>query len=206
MIKNIIFDMGQVLMYFQPELYVDRLGITGRDRELLLREIFGGVEWVRLDHGTVSEEEAVQSVCQRIPEHLHGAVRELIFHWWKGTIRPVPGMAELMKELKEAGYSLYLLSNASCRQVQYHNRIPGMEYLDGRLVSAECGLLKPGYEIYKQLLSTYGLKAEESVFIDDVPMNVEAAVCLGICGVLFVDDVDRLRRELRALGVKLKVK
>lgn len=203
MIKNIIFDMGQVLMHFRPVLFIERLGIAGPDKELLLREVFGGVEWVQLDHGTVSEEEAVQSVCKRVPEHLHGAVRELICHWWQGPLCPVPGMAELMKELKEAGYHLYLLSNASLQQAKYHDRIPGAEYLDGRLVSAECGLMKPQHEIYRLLLDTYKLAAEESIFIDDVPMNVEAAVCVGIHGIVFADDVARLRGELLAEGVNL---
>ena len=203
MIKNIIFDMGQVLMYFRPTLYIERLGISGMDRELLLQEVFDGLEWVQLEHGTIFEEDAVQSICRRVPERLHGAVRELICQWWQGPIWPVPGMAELMKELKEAGYKLYLLSNASLQQKRYHDRIPGVENLDGRLVSAECGMLKPQYGIYQKLMDTFDLRPEECIFVDDSTVNVEAALCLGIQGILFVDDVARLRKELRENGVEL---
>ena len=57
MIKNVVFDMGQVLIHFCPELYIERLGVNEEDSKLLLREVFRRVEWVQLDHGTISEEE-----------------------------------------------------------------------------------------------------------------------------------------------------
>ena len=70
MIKNVIFDMGQVLIYFSPELYIERLGVSGEDSEILLREVFRRVEWVQLDHGTITETEAVESICKRVPPRL----------------------------------------------------------------------------------------------------------------------------------------
>ncbi len=201
MIQNIIFDMGQVLLYFNPGMYIESLGISGEDSDILLREVFRKMEWVQLDHGTITEEEAVKAICKRVPGRLYGAVEELVFFWWKRPIVPVPGMEALMKELKEAGYKLYLLSNASVQQIRYHDRIPGTQYLDGRIVSAEWKQIKPQPEIYKTLLDTYSLKAEECVFIDDSAVNVEAAYCMGIHGIVFDDDVSRLKSGLRALGV-----
>lgn len=201
MIRNIIFDMGQVLLFFNPEMYIESLGINGEDSNILLREVFRKMEWVQLDHGTITEEEAVRAICRRVPERLCGAVGELVFSWWKRPIVPVPGMEALMRELKEAGYKLYLLSNASVQQIRYHDRIPGTQYLDGRIVSAEWKQIKPQPEIYKTLLDTYGLKAEECVFIDDSAVNVEAAYCMGIQGIVFDGDASRLRNELKTLGV-----
>lgn len=203
MIKNVIFDMGNVLIYFLPELYIEQLGVKEEDSEILLREVFRRVEWVRLDHGTITEAEAVESICRRVPSRLHKAVEDLVFRWWARPLSPVPGMKELLAELKELGFKLYLLSNASIQQCKYHNRIPGAEYLDGRIVSAEHKLLKPQKEIYQLLLETYGLQAEECLFVDDSPLNVEGAYCAGIRGIVFDGDLPRLRSELREAGINV---
>ena len=115
MIKNVIFDMGQVLIYFSPELYIERLGVSGEDSEILLREVFRRVEWVQLDHGTITETEAVESICKRVPPRLRKAVEELVFRWWARPLNPVPGMKELVAEIKDKGCGIYLLSNAQKR-------------------------------------------------------------------------------------------
>ena len=205
MIKNVIFDMGQVLIYFSPDLYIERLGVSREDSEVLLREVFRRVEWVQLDHGTITEAEAVESICRRVSPHLHKAVEELVFRWWARPLNPVPGMKELVAEIKNKGCGIYLLSNANIQQCRYHDRIPGTEYFDGRIVSAECKLIKPQREIYQLLLDTYGLQAQECLFIDDSPLNVEGAYCAGIRGIVFDDDIPRLRRELREAGVMVKL-
>lgn len=205
MIKNIIFDMGQVLIYFSPELYIKRLGVPEEDCGLLLREVFRRMEWVQLDHGTITEAEAVESICRRVPSRLHKAVEELVFRWWARPLNPVPGMKELIAEIKSKGCGIYLLSNANIQQCKYHDQIPGTEYFDGRIVSAECKLLKPQKEIYQLLLDTYGLQARECLFIDDSPLNVEGAYCAGIRGIVFDDDIPRLRRELREAGIMVNL-
>lgn len=202
-IKNVIFDMGNVLINFLPELCIEQLGVKEEDSEILLREVFRRVEWVRLDHGTITEAEAVESICRRVPSRLHKAVEDLVFRWWARPLSPVPGMKKLLAELKELGFKLYLLSNASIQQCKYHNRIPGAEYLDGRIVSAEHKLLKPQKEIYQLLLETYGLQAEECLFVDDSPLNVEGAYCAGIRGIVFDGDLPRLRSELREAGINV---
>ncbi|MCM1058019.1 MAG: HAD family phosphatase [Firmicutes bacterium] len=204
MIKNVIFDMGQVLIYFSPESYIARLGVSAEDGEILLREVFRRVEWVRLDHGTITEAEAVEAICRRVSDRLHRAVEELVYRWWDRPLNPVPGMKELVAELKGLGCRIYLLSNANIQQRKYHDRIPGTEYFDGRIVSAECKLIKPQREIYQLLLDAYGLSAEECLFIDDSPLNVEGAYCAGIRGIVFDDDLPRLRRELREAGVMVE--
>ena len=96
-IKNVIFDMGNVLIYFTPELYITQQGVSEEEEKLLLREVFRRMEWVQLDHGTITEEEAVESICRRVPSHLRGVVEELVFRWWARPLSPVPGMKELVK-------------------------------------------------------------------------------------------------------------
>lgn len=111
-------------------------------------------------------------------------------------------MAEIVRELKSLGYGIYLLSNASVDLPRYFGRIPGSEYFDGRIVSADWKLLKPQPELYQILLREYGLKAEECFFVDDLFINVEAAVLVGMSGTVF-RGAEALRRSLREAGVPI---
>ncbi len=204
MIRNIVFDMGQVLIHFNPDVYIDRLGVPEADRPLLRREVFFDIEWTQLDRGCVSEEEAAASICRRLPERLHGYVRSLVFDWWKGPRMPVPGMAELIAEVKALGYGVYLLSNAGVCLHQYFQRIPGSQYFDGKIISSDRLQLKPEREIFQTLFRAYALKPEECFFIDDLFINIEAARFAGMPGTIFRDDLSRLRRDLNAAGVAVK--
>lgn len=203
MIKNIIFDMGQVLIYFDPDIFIERVGVDDpADKALLKREIYKSVEWARMDRGSLTEEEALQLMCGRLPERLHAAARKLTAEWDRPML-PVQGMAKLVKELKENGYGIYLLSNASLRQKCYWEDIPGSEYFDGRVVSAEEKLVKPQPEIYRLICERYGLLPGECVFIDDSTLNAEGAYCCGITPIVFHDDVSELREKLAELGVNI---
>ena len=71
MIKNIVFDMGNVLVRFDPELFMDRYSLTGEDRKLIRNEVFRSVEWTMLDRGVIDEEIAEQHILPRLPERLH---------------------------------------------------------------------------------------------------------------------------------------
>ena len=204
-IRNIVFDMGQVLMYFSPKVYVERQGIVDEeDRKLLLREIFQKVEWIQLDRGILTVDEAVEIITARLPMRLHEVAENILRGWWKGPLMPVPGIAELIKELKGMGYKLYMLSNANGSLNTYVAWIPGAEYLDGRVVSADWGMLKPEREIFEKLAELYDLDLGESVFIDDSPVNVEGALRVGLRGIVFHDDVEELRKELQLLGVAVR--
>ena len=183
MIRNIVFDMGNVLIYWRPDVLVERLGVPEEDRPLLLREVFGDVNWIQLDRGIVTPEEAAGRMCRRLPERLHGAAHELTSGWWQGPLLPVEGMAELVREVKGLGYGVYLLSNT-----------------DGRVVPAFHKLLKPQPELYQILLREYKLKGEECFFVDDLNINVEAAMLAGMSGTVF-RGADSLRHALREAGV-----
>lgn len=200
MIRNILFDMGNVLIYFDRNLFLNCLDITEEDKKLLMREVFLSVEWVRMDRGSMVEADAVKSCCARLPERLHAAAEKLIMQW-DALSMPIPGMYELIEELKGKGYGIYLLSNASLRQHEYWPNIEASRFFDGKLISADEGIIKPQPEIYRLMLERFGLKAEECFFIDDLPANIEGAFCCGIPGAVFHDDVSRLRRQLREAGV-----
>ncbi|NBI11941.1 HAD family phosphatase [Colidextribacter sp. OB.20] len=199
MIQNIVFDMGGVLIDYVPARFVDLLGLEGEDKALLLREVFNTVEWVQMDRGAKTEEEAAAVMKRNLPARLHGAVDRLVF-WWELEMRPMEGMEALVKELKGLGYPVYLLSNASLRQPEYFDRIPGSQYFDGKIVSAFYKLLKPQPEIFRLLTQKFGLKLEECFFVDDLAANVEGAVNEGLSGAVF-HGVEDLRKKLRAAGV-----
>ena len=147
MIRNIVFDMGQVLIRFDRDFFIRRLGVEGDDAKLLLREVFLSLEWAQMDWGSISDEQAAVSVCARLPERLHDAAEKLVTMWDR-PILPIEGMYELVEQLKAAGYGIYLLSNASVRQQDYWPRIPCSRFFDGTLVSWEVGSVKPEREIY----------------------------------------------------------
>lgn len=200
MTRNIIFDMGNVMLDYDPPRYIDYLSVSGEDKALLLREVFNSVEWFRLDHGTIEEKDAAAAMKARLPGYLHGAVDRLLV-WWELEVRPVEGIPELLEELKGLGYGLYLLSNACARHPEYFGRIPGSQCFDGLFISALHKMLKPQYGIYEAMLREFDLRAEDCFFVDDSIANVEAAYCVGIPGTVFTGDVSRLRRELNAAGV-----
>ena len=200
MIKNILFDMGNVLIHFDRKVFLDRLDVTEKEKNLLLREVFLSVEWVQMDRGTLTEPEAEKRMCQRLPAHLHGAVHRLVSQWDEPML-PIAGMAELVKELKDRGYGIYLLSNASLRQHAYWHKIPGWQFFDGTVISADENVMKPHEDYYRTALERFSLKAEECFFIDDVPANIEGALYYGISGTVFHKDVSLLRSQLRAAGV-----
>ncbi|MDE7218810.1 MAG: HAD family phosphatase [Oscillospiraceae bacterium] len=203
MIKNIVFDMGGVLLHYSPAHFIDLLSVNEDDKLRLMREVFQTVEWFQMDRGTITEPAASAAMKKNLPPHLHSAVDRLI-EWWKLELRPMEGMAELLAELKGLGCRLYLLSNATVRQPEYFPRLPASQYFDGQLVSAFYQLLKPQREIYETLLRKFDLKAEECFFVDDSLANVEGAYCVGISGTVFDGDVKRLREVLQRAGIPLR--
>lgn len=202
MIDTLIFDMGQVLIHWNPDIFMDRYDLEPQERLLLRRQLFASIEWVQLDHGTITEETAVAQICARLPEKLHGIARELVCGWWTWPFLPMEGMEELLRELKREGYRLLVLSNAGLPLRQYFPRLPGADCFEGFLVSAEEKLLKPQKEIFRTLTERYSLTPERCVFIDDLPGNCEGAVFAGLQAVIFRGDTALLRQELRRMGVR----
>ena len=203
MIQNILFDMGNVLIHFDRKLFLDRLPVSEAEKQLLLREVFLSVEWVQMDRGILTEPEAETQMCRRLPDHLHEAVHSLV-SLWDEPMLPVAGMAELVEELKQNGYGIYLLSNASLRQHAYWHRIPGWQFFDGKIISADEKVMKPHPDFYRLALERFDLTPETCFFVDDVPANIEGALYCGIPGAVFHKDVTLLRSQLRAAGVKIK--
>ena len=197
MIRNIVFDMGQVMIRFDPNRFLDRAGITDADdRKLILNELFLSVEWAQMDEGTLDEKSAEPLILARIPDRLKEAVRELLYNW-AFPREQIPGMEDLVKRLKEAGNGIWLLSNASRMQPLYWAEVPVSRYFDGTMISCDVRVVKPCREIYRAFTEKFSLKPEECLFIDDSPANVAGAIACGWQGIVFHGDEKELEQKIK---------
>jgi len=200
-ISNVIFDIGNVLLSFKPLEYL-KAKIADQDKALeVYEQIFHSDEWVALDRGTLSEEEAINILSARYPENERYI--KMAFDNWYDLLTPIEDTVKLLRDIKAAKYKTYFLSNF--QELAYEvvsNRYNFFNLFDGGIVSYKEKLIKPEESIYKRLLEKYGIKPEESVFTDDTQVNVEAAVRLGFNGVVF-KDADDLREKLISYGIQI---
>ena len=202
-IRNVVFDMGNVMIHFDPEVFIDRENIMDLDdRRLIMNELFLSVEWAQMDAGILTEETAEPLIMRRFPERLQPVVRNLLYNWAIPRAE-IDGMKELVIELKEAGYGVFLLSNASVAQHRYWPLVPASQYFDGKLISCDVKVVKPMWEIYQMFTDRFGLDPEECMFIDDAPSNVAAAIACGWKGIVFHGDAEELRNKLREAGINI---
>ena len=129
-IKNIIFDMGNVLLDYDPEVCLDYFLEKEADRAIIRRELFEGPEWEQGDLGRLTDLERFYKVRERVPERLHGALKSCAVDWTM-CMRPVQGMKEFCDRQKEEGRRLYVLSNASSSFYDYFPRFADFSYFDG---------------------------------------------------------------------------
>ena len=199
MVRQVIFDIGQVLLEFDPGRMVRAVTGDEADGALLRREIFSHADWNRLDRGE-EDETVFASMKTRLPERLH-PLADQIMAGWHNSVRPKADTGELVRELHEMGYPLYLLSNAPHRFRRFQDSVPGFGVMTGVMLSCEEGLLKPDPALFRRLFERFGLQPEECFFIDDSPLNVEAAQWCGMGAFQFRQDITELRAALRAAGV-----
>ena len=179
MIKNVIFDIGNVLLEFNPTDYLKKTFNDDNIEKLLYKEIFQSEEWIHLDRGILNQEQAVKIISLRNPNYkIH--IKKCMDNWID-LLTPIEGTVKMVNELKEKGYKLYLLSNFhSLAFEEICSKYAFFKKFDGGIISYKENLLKPEAKIYSKLLDTYKLNAEECLFIDDTLVNIEAAAKLGI--------------------------
>jgi len=201
MIRNIIFDMGNVLINFRPNWILDSFDVSNADdRELLKNEVFKSDEWLKTDSGELTLDEAIESMMKRLPKRLEPTVINLVKKWWESA--PLTdGMEELITTLKNNGYRIYVLSNTNLDYHSFKKVIPVTKLADGEFISAEHKLLKPTPEIYFAFLEKFALDESECFFVDDLEDNIKGAKSVGIDGHIFDGDVLKLKEKLQSVGV-----
>jgi putative hydrolase of the HAD superfamily len=203
MIRNIVFDMGNVVIRFDPGYFMDRAGITDEtDRRLIMNELFLSVEWAQMDAGILTEQTAEPLILERFPERLKNTVRMLLYTWAYPRDM-IPGMEELISRLKDAGYSIYLLSNASAAQHDYWPKYTVSRLFDGKLISCDYGIIKPNPKIYQLFTEKFQLDPGECLFVDDLTANVAAAIQCGWKGIVFQGEAEQLKKSLALSGVSI---
>lgn len=199
MYKNIIFDLVNVVLDYNPVAYLKEKFNDNKVEEIILDTVFKSEEWPMLDRGVITEEEAIERIVNR--DIKNKEFIEIAFENWYEMLRPLNDTVMLIKELKNKGFNLYYLSNFHLKAFDYvikKNEV--FKLFDGGVVSFKEKLLKPEKEIYTKILEAYDLKADECIFIDDVFENVEGANKEGIKGIQF-KNVKDLRKELNNCGV-----
>ncbi len=197
--KKVIFDIGDVLMFFKTRELTAAFTESEADAALLHREIFEHPDWIALNRD-VCEAEALRRMKKHIPERLHGAA-ERVMERWDEFLFPNEEMNELAEELFASGCELYILSNTGERYYKFRERIPAFHCFSGVIASWDERLLKPDPEIYRRLFSRFGLAPGDCFFIDDNLLNIEGAKWCGMDGCMYRGDMSEIRAALRAAGV-----
>jgi putative hydrolase of the HAD superfamily len=181
MIRNIIFDLGNVLISFRPEEYLIKNNYPEAKRKIIHSDIFGSNEWLLLDNGDISTREAIDSIVGK--SSLRRQEIALIFNRRTEIMSPVHNNAQLVPELKKGGYRLYYLSNFPADIFdEVKSSYAFFKYFDGGIISGIVRYSKPNPEIFNLLLEKYGLSASECFFIDDHEENILVAESLGMKG------------------------
>lgn len=202
MIRNIIFDFGAVLVDWDPHhLYIPYFG-DAQKAEWFLTEICPYAWNTQADAGRTLHEITEERVSL-FPEW-EREIRMYYDRWIEMMGGQIPGMEELIRDLKARGYGVYGLTNWSRETFPLvRDRFPVFSLLDGYVVSGEERIAKPDPALYRILLERYGLKGEECVFVDDNPRNASGGEPLGIRGLVF-HDAEQTRTELEVvLGERL---
>ena len=189
MIRNIVLDMGNVLLDYNPNVILDKVFENEEDKQIILKELFGGPEWVQGDLGIITNSERYDGVSRRVPERLHHGLKRCVEEWDICMI-PVEGAKDFCRFVRERGYGMYVLSNACSMFYKYFPKYFPLEDFDGIVVSSDEHIVKPDRRIYEIILERYGLEAGECLFIDDRKDNTLGALGVGMNAHIFRNDYD----------------
>ncbi len=199
--KNSIIDMGNVLTNYSMTEYIRNHTENEREAEIIRRQVCESVEWIQMDRGAMSDEEALAAICTRVPECMWTSVETFIRNF-RMEQEPNPLMENLVRRLSEAGYELYLMSNTSHRFRKFSKSIASIAYMKDIWISCEHGFLKPEPQAYENFFEVMRLEPGDCFFVDDSPANIEAALRCGMRGCVYHQDMLELERNLRAAGVE----
>lgn len=195
--------MGNVLITFDTHGILARQGLDENEIALFTDTVFRSPEWKGYDRGVV-EKSAFERPISLLPPRLAAIAREMIFDhiFCAEYMPPFPDSEELVKKAKQAGYPIYLLSNAGQDFHEYSKGIPALSYFDGCYVSSDHKLLKPEREIYLSFLDAFSLNAEDCLFIDDMQVNIDGARSVGMDGICFNASRQPIKELYDALAEK----
>ena len=203
MIKNVVFDLGNVLLSFVPSEYLDKKNYPENIKTKILSEIFNSEEWQMLDRGEITSDEVIDIISSR--STLKREEIAHIFNLRTDILYPLDNNIKLLPLLKKKGYKLYFLSNFP---MDIFEEVTSgyyfFKYFDGGVISAHAKFSKPDSRIYKILIEKYSLIPEDCLFIDDLEINVKAAKTAGMIGITTFGSLDISKEIEKALGLSSK--
>lgn len=200
MIKNIIFDVGRVLVKWEPQKTMRELGMTESEIEAVSDALFTSGLWNETDRSVLPDEEVFRQFVERAPEQ-----EKNIRLFWENLDKAIVQFDYVipwMRALKKAGYRIYILSNYGkwTYDSTKDNALSFLSEVDGGIFSYEIKIIKPDIKIYQALLEKYNLNPEECVFMDDLEANIAGAKAAGINGIVFTSKEDA-EKQLKEYGV-----
>lgn len=190
MVKNIIFDLGNVLVEFNVDKMIHHF-FSSRQEEI--KTFFFADLWDKYDQGLYSKEEMIEMGIEQFPE-LKEEIICLMENWTQFVV-PIHDNVEYLKTLKTLGYNVYILSNIPEDDTLYLKSLKVFDSIDGGVFSYQVKMIKPDKKIYEYLLSTYHLCAKECLFLDDRKENIETAKKLGF-HIAHIENVDEVIKKV----------
>ncbi len=192
MIRNIIFDIGGVLLDYNPKTYLDKLDIKESRRKKLNDVIFHDQRWKDCLNGFISNSELIEQLVRENLEYKNEIELILSKDSLKYMLPPKQEVIEYYKSLKRKGYKIFLCSNITKDTYNYiKDNFEIIQIADGGVFSCFENISKPNPEIYYRLIEKYNLEIEKSILIDDTKRNVMSANDIGLRGILFnnIEDI-----------------
>ena len=196
MIKNVIFDLGNVLIDFKPIKYIKSLGYDDEKVLEIFNKTIKDSIWADMDRGIYRDKESyVKAFKTKYPEIQDDIDKFLGGPWMENVIFPLKDNLKMIDLVKEKGLKYYILSNYPKDAFEYtYDMCPFIQNADGMVISYDVLMIKPNKNIYLKLLDKYGLKANECLFMDDLDINVEGAKSVGINAFVFKDLEDGYKK------------
>lgn len=194
-----MFDLGGVVVRWDPDAIIAGVFSDPHVQRKVKAALFEHPDWLELDRGTLGRDEAISRAAQRTG--ISVADMKRLMHAVPPSLVVFPETVELLRRLKEKGYPLYCLSNMHFASIEHLEQEENFwDVFQGRVISCRLNLCKPEPGIYEHLLRAFGLQARDTLFIDDVQKNLDAAATLGISTLRF-ENAAQCEHELRALGL-----
>ena len=200
MIKNIIFDIGGVLVSFEPDRVFREMRLPEEEVQILYQHTAKSPYWKELDRGVLPKEEVFQTMVNTMPQAYRKDAMEFFTKRIPEAVTSFDYSADWLKGLKERGYNIYLLTNYPewLFETHWKKGFTFVPYVDGKVVSGKVKLIKPDHAIYETIIKKYSLNPAESVFIDDVKENVQAAKETGLNAIQFTN-INDVKNQLEKL-------
>lgn len=200
MIKNVIFDLGGVLIDWNPKYMYRTIFDTEEEIDTFLADICT-FEWNEQQDGGRTIAEANKVLIDKYPQW-KPQIEAFYGRWVEMLGDAIQGTVDILQQIyDDKNYRLYALTNWSAETWPVAvDRFHFLQYFEGILVSGQEKLKKPDPKIYQMILDRYGLNPSECIFIDDNARNVAAAEAEGIKSIIFTTS-ENLGRELKKMNI-----